>query len=132
MPPGEIVPSFVMLPVKFVLVTATQGVVFAAGLSKLALMFLAQAANAAGAPPPMSSAATEVDSRRRLRPRPVIPSPSRPVRQNTRAARTTLRRASVTNEGRRAGSREFYGDDPLIPARCCGKATRNGPKRDDP
>ena len=34
MPPGEIVPSLVMLPVKLVLVTATHGVVCAAGLSK--------------------------------------------------------------------------------------------------
>src|SRR5205807_2647895 len=51
MPPGAIVPSLVMLPVKLVFVTATHGVVAATGLSKLALMLLAQAANAAGAPP---------------------------------------------------------------------------------
>src|ERR1051326_4320366 len=44
MPPGEIVPSLVMLPVKLVLTMATQGVVAAAGLSKVAWIVLAHAA----------------------------------------------------------------------------------------
>jgi hypothetical protein len=63
-PPGAIVPSLVILPVKLVLVTATQGVECAAGLSKAALMLLTHAASAGGAPPPISSAAAELDSRR--------------------------------------------------------------------
>src|SRR6266851_2026062 len=64
---------------------------------------MAQAANAAGVPPPINSAATEVDSRRpRLRPRPDLPKDLVPRRENTRFARnTTLAAADVTNKGTR-------------------------------
>src|ERR1700722_6205004 len=78
MPPGEIVPSLVMLPVKLVWVTATQAVVWRAGLSKpLPLPApLAHRASAGDVPPPMSNADTELDAsnRSKLRPR-TSPSP---------------------------------------------------------
>src|ERR1017187_7791292 len=60
-PPGLIVPSLVILPVKLVLVTQTPAAVDALGLSKLALT-LTQAANAGGAPPPIRTAASEVEA----------------------------------------------------------------------
>lgn len=55
------VPSLVILPVKLVLVTQTPGTVCALGLSNVALT-LTQAANAGGAPPPTSTAASEVEA----------------------------------------------------------------------
>jgi hypothetical protein len=66
MPSGLIVPSLVILPVKLVLVTQTPAAVDALGLSKLALM-LTQAANAGGAPPPIRTAASEVEASHQFR-----------------------------------------------------------------
>src|ERR1700722_8918678 len=67
-----IVPSFEMLPVIAALLSWMHSIVLPPGLSNGALM-TTQAANAGGAPPPISSAATELDaSRRPILARPLI------------------------------------------------------------
>jgi hypothetical protein len=66
-PEGLIVPSFVIEPLKLVLVTQKPATVVPAGLSVVALIWV-QAAHAEGTPTPINSVASELDaSKLRLR-----------------------------------------------------------------